>query len=268
MPQILKSARNGQIAVKEFYSTGEIAFLMGVAHATASRLIDSGELRGLRLPTRRRQRRIAHRNLIAFVRRRPDFQYMLERLQGYDPRVDFPVGAEPPPAPTRKIGPAAPWGPEHPRSAKRGQIPQAAYYSAKEIAFVLGLARRTVIAKLDARVIPGVKVPATRSGLTTTWKWRIMHGVLVAFVRRNSRYWYAMDRIQGCESSSDAGASRAGEANFSSRKEPLVAPGAPGWRGRPNQTRRGGFKRGPKLPDGRQPSLTREDVAADSRTER
>ena len=71
-----------------------------------------------------------------------------------------------------------------------------------------------------------------------------------------TRYWYALDRIQGCESSSDAG-----QGNFSSLKEPLVAPGAQMARG-PHQTRRGGFKRGPKLPDGRQPSLTREDVAA------
>lgn len=264
MPQILKSSKDGQIPVKEFFTAGDLAFLMGVAHATAIRLIDQREIRGFWLPTKRRQRRVTHKALIAFVQRHPDFRYMLDKLNGYDPRVDFPVGTEPPP-PARPIGPAAPWGPEHPRSAKRGQIPQAAYYSAKEVAFLLGLARRTVIAKLDAKVIPGLKVRAT--GLTT-WKWRIMHGALVAYVRRNPGYSYAMDRIQGCESSSD----------FSSRKEPLVAPGAPGWRGRPHQTRRSGFKCGPKLLDGRQPSLTREDVAAraeanrmpsaDSRTER
>ena len=40
MPQVLRSARDGQIAVKEFYTAGDLAFLMGVAHATASRLID------------------------------------------------------------------------------------------------------------------------------------------------------------------------------------------------------------------------------------
>ena len=161
MPQILKSAKNGQIAVKEFYTAGDLAFLMGVAHATAIRLIDQREIRGFRLPTKRRPRRITHNALIAFVRRNPDFQYVLDKLNGYDPSVDFPEGAEPPP-PARPIGPAAPWGPEHPRSARRGQIPQAAYYSAKEVAFLLGLARRTVIAKLDAQVIPGIKVPATR----------------------------------------------------------------------------------------------------------
>ena len=175
MPQILKSAKDGQIAVKEFYTVGDLAFLMGVAHATAIRLIDQGEIRGFWLPTKRRQRRITHKALVVFVRRNPDLRYMLDKLNGYDPRVDFPVGTEPPP-PARPIGPAAPWSPEHPRSAKRGQIPQAEHYSAKEVAFLLGLARRTVIAKLAAQVIPGVKVPATRLGLTTTWKWRIMHG--------------------------------------------------------------------------------------------
>ena len=156
--------------------------------------------------------------MIAFVRRHPDFQCMLERLSGYDPSGDFPVG-DPPPPPARPIGPAAPWGPEHPRSAKRGQIPQADYYSAKEVAFLLGLARRTVIAKLDAKVIPGIKVRATR---LTTWKWRITHKALIAYVGQNPRYSYALDRIQGCEASS---------SDCSSRKEPLVAPGAPGWRG-------------------------------------
>ena len=200
MAQVLRTARDGRIAVKEFYTAGDLAFLMGVAHATAIRLIDQREIFGIWLPTKRRQRRITHGALVAFVRRNPDLRYMLDKLKGYDPRVHFPEGAEPPP-PARPIGPAAPWGPEHPRSAKRGQIPQAEYYSAKEVAFLLGLTRRTIIAKLDAHVIPGIKVPAT--GLTT-WKWRIMHGVLVAFVRRNPRYWYAMDRIQGCESSSAA----------------------------------------------------------------
>ena len=71
MPQILKSAKDGQIAVKEFYTAGDIAFLMGVAHATAIRLIDQREIRGFWLPTKRRQRRITHKNLIAYVRRNP-----------------------------------------------------------------------------------------------------------------------------------------------------------------------------------------------------
>ena len=258
MPQILKAARNGQIKVKSHYTTGDIAHMMGIAHSTASRIIDSGEIRSIRLLTRNRPRRITHAALINFVRRNPSFKYMLERLSGYDPGGDFPVGTEPPP-PARQQSP--PWSPETPRSAYRGQIPQAAYYSAKEVAFLLGLTRRTVITKLDAKVIPGIKVPATRPGLTTTWKWRITHKALIAFIGQNPRYSYALDRIQGCEASS---------SDCSSRKEPLVAPGAPGWCGRPNQTRRGGFKRGPKLPDGRQPSLTKEDVAAmaDSRTER
>ena len=92
MPQILKSAKDGRILAKEFYTSGDLAFLMGVSHATAIRLIDQREIRGFWLPTKRRQRRITHKNLIAFVRRNPDFRYMLDKLNGYDPRVDFPVG--------------------------------------------------------------------------------------------------------------------------------------------------------------------------------
>ena len=262
MPQILKSAKDGQIAVKEFYTVGDLAFLMGVAHATAVRLIDQREIRGLRLPTKRRQRRITHGALIAFVRTHPDFRYMLDKLNGYDPRVDFPEGALPLP-PARPIGSAAPWGPEHPRSAKRGQIPRADAYTAKEVGFVIGVSRRTVIAKLAAKILPGIKVPCTRSRLTT-WKWKVLHGPLVAFLRRNQRYSFALGRIQGCESESAALGNRAGAAQGSSRKEPLVTPGSPGWRGHPGQTRRGGFKRGPKLADGRQPSKTSADVDADS----
>ena len=100
MPQILKSANpNGQIEVKSHYTTGDIAHLMGVAHSTAARLIDQGEIRGIWLPTKRRQRRITHGALVAFVRQRPDFKYMLERLNGYDPGGDFPESDEPrPPA--------------------------------------------------------------------------------------------------------------------------------------------------------------------------
>ena len=41
MPQILKSARDGQIKVKAYYTTGDLAHMMGVAHSTAIRLIDS-----------------------------------------------------------------------------------------------------------------------------------------------------------------------------------------------------------------------------------
>ena len=93
MPQILKSAKDGRILAKEFYTSGDLAFLLGVTHATANRLIDQRAIRGLRLPTKSRCRRVAHQNLIAFVRRNPDFRYMLERLSGYDPSVDFPEGA-------------------------------------------------------------------------------------------------------------------------------------------------------------------------------
>ncbi len=41
-----------------------------------------------------------------------------------------------------------------------------------------------------------------------------------------------------------------------------IGSAAPWSPERPRSTKRGGFKRGPKLLDGRQPSLTKEDVAA------
>jgi hypothetical protein len=129
-------------------------------------------------------------------------------------------------------------------------------YSPSEIAYVLGLARRTVNAKLDARAIMGFKIPSTG---VTAWTWRVPHGALLAFLQRNPEYGFALNRIQGCEPSRE---DRAENGKVRTQKEPLIPPGALGWRGHPNQTRRGGFKPGPKLADGRQPSLTREDIAA------
>ncbi len=267
MPQVLKSSPDGMIKVAASYSMGQIAVLLAVAHTTAVKLIDRGILRGVRLPTKRRVRRVMHGALILFVKRNPDFRYMLDKLDGYDSReIDFPGATEPPPT-TRPIADTGPWSKARPRSVKRGKIPQATSYSANEVAFVLGLARRTVIAKVEAGVIKGWKVPAT--GLTT-WKWRVPHGALVAFVKQNPKFRYALGRIRGCETISTREAkvpalplpSPAGEIR--PRKEPLVAPGTPGWRGHPSETRRGGFKKGAKLPDGRQPSKTREDVAATS----
>jgi hypothetical protein len=254
MPQTLKSAPDGRIRAAKFYRTGEIAVLMGVAHTTAIRLIDQGELRGFWVPAKRKYRRVSHQTLIMFVRRNPAFSYILDKLDGYDP-VDFSEGAEPPPSPVCPVRYAPPRSSHRPRSLVRGKVPKAATYSASEIGFILGLSRRTVISKLDAGIIRGIRLPST--GLTS-WKWRVPHGALLAFIHQNSRYGYALDRIGG-ESSKEV-PSPVGEPT--TRKEPLVPPGAPGWNGRPHQTRRGGFKKGPKLPDGRQPSLTREDIAA------
>ena len=122
MPQILKSAKNGMIEVKYHYTTGDIAHLMGVAHATAARMIDQGEIRGIWLPTKRRQRRITHGALSPSCGSTPisstcssDSTAMI--LVSISPR------AEPSP-PARPIGPAAPWGPEHPRSAKAVRSPR------------------------------------------------------------------------------------------------------------------------------------------------
>ena len=256
MPQILKSAKDGQIAVKELYTVGDVAHLIGVAHATAARLIDSGEIRGLWLPTPTRQRRVTHRNLIRFVKSHPDFRYILDKLQDYDPRVDFPEGAEPP-EPERPLGTTGPWGPELPRSVRCGRIPQADAYGVRELAFLLGRARRTVNTMLNAGVIPAVRVPAQSS--LTSWRWKICHGPLIKFLQQDQRFRFALGRIQGGAAESAALSKRSRAAIGASRTEPLVSPGSPGWRGHPGQTRRGGFKRGPKLADGRQPSKTSAD---------
>ena len=231
MPQILRTAKDGRIAVKEFYTVGDLAFLMGVAHATASRLIDQGEIRGFWLPTKRRQRRIAHKNLLAFVRRHPDFRYMLDKLNGYDPRVDFPGGTEATAAHTQdRLCPSL--EPGVPAVGKaRSDPPGGTLLS--EGSRLSPRARATDRHReVGRRVIPGLKVPAT--GLTT-WKWRIMHGALVAFVRRNPGYSYAMDRIQGCESSSDA-------APAEQAKPILLPEGAPR---RPRRPRRRGRRTRP-----------------------
>jgi hypothetical protein len=256
MPQTLKSAPDGRIRAAKFYTVGQIAVLMGVAHTTAIRLIDQKVINGFWVPAKRRYRRVSHRALITFVRRNSAFMYILDNIDGYDPGIDFPDGIEPLSPTTHPVGSAAPRSPERPRSSYRGKIPKAIHYSPKEVAFLLGLARRTVNAKLDAGIIRGIKIPCT--GLTT-WKWRVTHGVLMAFIHQNPHYGYALDRIKGLESSKRV-PSPVGEP--SARKGPLIPPGAPGWNGRPHQTRRGGFKKGPKLPDGRQPSLTAADIAA------
>jgi excisionase family DNA binding protein len=259
MPQTLKKAPDGRIQAASFYRVGEIAVLMGVAHNTIIRLIDQRELRGFWMPGKRRDRRVGHGALIAFVQRNPAFGYMLDKLDGYDASKGFPEELEPPRTP-RQISYVLPPSPELPRSARYGKIPQAANYSTGEIAFVLGLARRTVITKVETGLIPGIKVPATGPArAVTTWMWRITHGELITFLRKNPRYNYALDRIRGCESGSKVPPQ---DGVAGPRKEPLIAPGDRGWRGRPHQTRRGGFKRGPKLPDGRQLTLTREDIAA------
>ncbi len=222
MAQVLKSAKNGQIEVKALYTAGDLAFLMGVSHSTAIRLIDRGEIRGFMIPHKRRERRVTHQNLILFLRRYPGFSYMLDRLNGYDPGMDFPGYTEPPQTPTRPIAATGPWSKARPRSVKRGKIPKAASYSANEAAFLLGLARETVVGKLSAGVIKGIKLPA--AGLTT-WKWRVTHGALVAFVKQNPEFRFALDRLLGYDPRVDF-PGPAGKVRL--RKSPLLAPGNPG----------------------------------------
>jgi hypothetical protein len=253
MPQVLKSAPDGRIKMARFYTAGQLAVLMGVAHTTATRLIDQGEIRGFWLPTGRRQRRVTHEALVRFVGRNPGFRFVLDRIIGFDPAEGSPGGADPAPPPKVAKLPA-PRSPERPRSVRRGKIPNRSHYPLKEVAYVLGIARRTAWTKVRSRELLAIRAPSTGP---CTWRWLVPRPCLIAFIERNPSYSYALSRMDGCES-----AVPASDPTVRPRREPLIPPGAPGWRGHPNQTRRGGFKRGPKLPDGRQPSLTREDIAA------
>jgi excisionase family DNA binding protein len=182
------------------YSTGELATLMGTSRSTVIRLIDQGEISGFFMPGKRRDRRVIHNSMIMFVRKNPAFRYMLDKLDRYDQSVDFPEGLEPPPALAVPVRFAPPRSAHRPRSAKRGKIQKMCTYSASEVAFVLGLARRTVIAKLEAGIIQGIRVPAT--GLTS-WSWRVPHGFLAKFLLEHEAYSYGWNRIRGCELSGE-----------------------------------------------------------------
>jgi hypothetical protein len=253
MPRTLKGAPGGRLKLARSYTAGQVAVLLGVAHATAIRLIDQGEIKGFWVPGRRRDRRVLHEAVLGFVRRNPGFRYALERIIGYDPAGDFPGGTEPARPPTTTKLPAPPRSPERPRSVQRGKIPSRSHYPLKEVAYALGLSRRTVWAKVRARELFAMKASSTGP---SPWRFLVPRSILLTFIARNPSYSFALGRIEGCEPWTDD------DPDVRSRKEPLIPPGAPGWKGPPRGARRGGFKRGPKLPDGRQPSLTAADIAA------
>jgi excisionase family DNA binding protein len=199
MPQLLKSAPDGRVKVARFYSAGQVAVLMGAAHSTVLRLIEQRELSAFRMPTQRRDRRIVHNALIMFVRKNPEFRYMLDRLDGYDPGVDFPISAEPTSPPVCPVR-SAPRSGHRPRSAFRGKIPRAGTYSTGEIAFLLGRSRRCINSMLDARILVGMRIPST--GLTS-FTWRISDGSLAAFLRVHPEFAFASGRIRDFEAGSD-----------------------------------------------------------------
>jgi excisionase family DNA binding protein len=182
------------------YSTGEVATLLGTSQSTAIRLIDQHEISGFFMPGKRRDRRVTHGALIAFVRRNPGFRFALQNLSGYHAGDDFPESDEPLPTPAHPVRAAHPRSAHKPRSAKGGMIPEAASYSASEVGFVLGLSRRSVISKLDRGILRGIQLPAT--GLTS-WTWRIPRGWLEKFLRDNPAYSYGWNRL-GLEAASSA----------------------------------------------------------------
>jgi excisionase family DNA binding protein len=196
MPQTLKSATRGRIRASQFYTVGQVAVLLGLAHSTVIRMIDQGKLPAFRMPTRRRDRRVFHQTLVGFVQSNPAFRYALERIDGFDAGADFPEVAEPPARSTHTVLSASPRSAHRPRTVKGGKIPVAPTYSASEVGFVLGLSRRSVISKLDRGILLGFRVPAT--GLTS-WTWRIPRGWLAKFLRDNPAYSFAWNRIRGCE---------------------------------------------------------------------
>ena len=106
MPKILLSAKNGQIPARDQYTAGEIAWLMGVAHRTACKLIDEGLLAGFRLPVspgaRLRERRVHHAALLIFIGKHPEYDYMLDKLTNVPPVVPVPVTQEVPKCKTAK----------------------------------------------------------------------------------------------------------------------------------------------------------------------
>lgn len=84
-PKDMKVVKDGQIPVAEHYTTGNIAFLFGVAHLTAQRWIDDGTIPGFRLPgssPHKRERRVLHRTLMKFVSDNPELEHILDKLSG------------------------------------------------------------------------------------------------------------------------------------------------------------------------------------------
>jgi excisionase family DNA binding protein len=187
--------------MSRFYTTGEVATLMEASRSTIIRLIDTREISGFWLPGKRRDRRVSHNAMIRFVRKNPAFLYMLDNLDGFDPGVDFPEGAEVPPPPARPVRSAPPRSAHRPRSAKGGKIPEASSYSVSEIGFILGLSRRSVISKLDRGLLRGFRVPSPGSTLSS-WSWRVPIGWLAKFLRENPEYGFAWRRISEAADSS------------------------------------------------------------------
>jgi hypothetical protein len=197
MAQPLKSVPARRVRLAALYSTGQLALILGVAHSTANRLIDQRVIHGFRMPGRRPDRRITHGSLIRFVKTHPQFKYALDQLLGYTPADDFPEGTEPAPPPMFTTPSAPPRSPERPRSIRRGKIPLRSQYPLTEVAFALGLSRRTVWAKVRARELFAIRAPSTGP---SPWRWLVPRPVLLTFIDRHPSYSYALGRIEGCES--------------------------------------------------------------------
>jgi hypothetical protein len=199
MAQTMKLAPDSRVQVSTLYSAGQVARILGIAHNTANRLVDQRVIAGFRVPGGRPDRRVTHGALMNFIRAYPQYKYALSNVIGDNPADDFPEGTEPAPALTRATFPAPPRSPEgRPKSVRRGRIPQAQRYSLKEIGFLLGLHRRSVWSSVRSGVLPASRAPATGPA---PWRWLVMHEALVAFIKRYPAFEYALDRLQGDDSS-------------------------------------------------------------------
>lgn len=59
---------NGVDTTKSVFTTGDVAKLIGVATRTVTKFFDEGLLKGYRLPTGSRDRRMPRESLVAFLR--------------------------------------------------------------------------------------------------------------------------------------------------------------------------------------------------------
>lgn len=85
----------------------EIAFIMGVAHRTACKLIDEGLITGFRLPAalgcRLLDRRVHHGAPLVFINKNNAYTYMLDKLIGIEPVATTPESVSTEVPPCKKI---------------------------------------------------------------------------------------------------------------------------------------------------------------------
>jgi hypothetical protein len=180
-----------KIPVAECYSVAAVAELFGVGRWAVRGLIDAGKLASHCLPGRRPRRRIAHQAVIAFLRRPPESQHCLDRLDGE------PIEFSPGPRPACWVRTQAPpRSPHRPRGLSHGKVPRQPHYSLSQVGYVLGCHRRTVWERVNSGQIRALKLPTATAArhLGRSWHWRITHSELVRYLTSQGYTW-AMRRL-------------------------------------------------------------------------